>query len=139
MVRIEEIADKKHNYNLNLPRYIDSTEPEDLQDIDGHLRGAFHSGTLTATRTGTSKAWPITGKSCPPCMRYCSSHSRRPGYSHLRLPLAEVKLTILNHAEFIAFNDSVSKIFTEWRHRNTSHLRAFAKDGHPKGINRAYF
>jgi type I restriction enzyme M protein len=39
MVPLDEIADPKNDYNLNLPRYIDSTEPEDLQDIDGHLRG----------------------------------------------------------------------------------------------------
>ncbi len=39
MVGFEEIADPKNDYNLNLPRYIDSTEPEDLQDIEGHLRG----------------------------------------------------------------------------------------------------
>ena len=41
MVPFEEIADFKNDYNLNLPRYIDSSEPEDLQDIDGHLRGGI--------------------------------------------------------------------------------------------------
>src|SRR4051794_34558038 len=41
MVPVEEISDPKNDFNLNLPRYIDSTEPEDLQDIDGHLRGGI--------------------------------------------------------------------------------------------------
>src|SRR5881392_1846807 len=41
MVSVEEISDPKNAYNLNLPRYIDSTTPEDLQDIDGHLRGGI--------------------------------------------------------------------------------------------------
>src|SRR5271165_2557066 len=41
MVAVEEIAGPKNDYNLNLPRYIDSTEPEDLQDIDAHLRGGI--------------------------------------------------------------------------------------------------
>jgi len=36
-VALDEI--EKNDFNLNLPRYIDSTESEDLQDIDGHLRG----------------------------------------------------------------------------------------------------
>jgi hypothetical protein len=31
----------KNDFNLNIPRYIDSTEPEDLQDIDRHLRGGI--------------------------------------------------------------------------------------------------
>ncbi len=28
-------ADPKNDYNLNIPRYIDSQEAEDLQDIEG--------------------------------------------------------------------------------------------------------
>ena len=38
MVPVAEISDPKNDYNLNLPRYIDSTQPEDIQDINGHLR-----------------------------------------------------------------------------------------------------
>ena len=41
MVPVTEIKDPKNDYNLNLPRYIDSSEPEDIQDIDGHLRGGI--------------------------------------------------------------------------------------------------
>ena len=41
MVPVAEIADPRNDYSLNLPRYIDSTEPEDLQDIEGHLRGGI--------------------------------------------------------------------------------------------------
>ena len=37
MVSFEEI--EKNEFNLNLPRYIDSQRPEDLQDIEGHLQG----------------------------------------------------------------------------------------------------
>jgi hypothetical protein len=59
MVPVSEIADPKNDYNLNLPRYIDSTEPEDLQDIDGHLRGGIPSAT--------SMRSAITGRSCPAC------------------------------------------------------------------------
>jgi hypothetical protein len=38
---VAEISDPKNDYNLNLPRYIDSTEPEDLQDIEAHLKGGI--------------------------------------------------------------------------------------------------
>ena len=48
MVPLAEIADPKNDFNLNLPRYIDSTEPEDLQDIDGHLRGGIPERDLDA-------------------------------------------------------------------------------------------
>ena len=39
LVPVAEI--EANDYNLNLPRYIDSTDPEDLQDIDAHLRGGI--------------------------------------------------------------------------------------------------
>src|SRR6185437_6707966 len=39
MVSVEEI--EKNEFNLNLPSYIDSQQAEDVQDIDGHLRGGI--------------------------------------------------------------------------------------------------
>ena len=48
MVSLAEISDAKNDFNLNLPRYIDSTEPEDLQDIDGHLRGGIPNRDIDA-------------------------------------------------------------------------------------------
>jgi type I restriction enzyme M protein len=48
MVSLTEISDAKNDFNLNLPRYIDSTEPEDLQDIDGHLRGGIPNRDIDA-------------------------------------------------------------------------------------------
>src|SRR5262245_19680336 len=48
MVAHDEISDPKNDYNLNLPRYIDSAEPEDLQDIDGHLRGGIPKRDIDA-------------------------------------------------------------------------------------------
>src|SRR5690606_14653385 len=48
MVPRAEIADAKNDFNLNLPRYIDSSEPEDLQDIDAHLNGGIPERDLDA-------------------------------------------------------------------------------------------
>jgi hypothetical protein len=48
MVSLAEIGDAKNDFNLNLPRYIDSTEPEDLQDIDAHLRGGIPNRDIDA-------------------------------------------------------------------------------------------
>src|ERR1051325_2477369 len=48
LLPVTEIGDQKNDYNLNLPRYIDSTEPEDIQDIDGHLRGGIPARDLDA-------------------------------------------------------------------------------------------
>ena len=48
MVPLAEISDPKNDYNLNIPRYIDSTEPEDLQDIDAHLHGGIPDRDIDA-------------------------------------------------------------------------------------------
>ncbi|MDX8126017.1 N-6 DNA methylase [Methylomonas sp. OY6] len=48
MVPFDEIADPKNDFNLNLPRYIDSSEPEDIQDINGHLNGGIPERDLDA-------------------------------------------------------------------------------------------
>src|SRR5699024_4315238 len=37
MVPFEEI--RANDYNLNIPRYIDTTEEEDIQDMQAHLQG----------------------------------------------------------------------------------------------------
>src|SRR5438876_6415012 len=44
-----------NDFNLNLPRYIDSTEPEDLQDIDAHLRGGIRNRDVD----GLDKYWQM--------------------------------------------------------------------------------
>src|SRR5207244_13213590 len=46
MVSVEEI--EKNEFNLNLPRYIDSQQSEDLQDIEGHLRGGIPKADIDA-------------------------------------------------------------------------------------------
>src|SRR5271166_6128635 len=39
---------EKNDFNLNLPRYIDSQTPEDIQDIDAHLRGGIPAADIEA-------------------------------------------------------------------------------------------
>ncbi len=99
MVPLEEIADPKNDFNLNLPRYIDSTEPEDLQDIDGHLRGGIPERDIDALG---ERYWKVL----PGVRAALFESAGRPGYCQLRLPVAEVKPAIFGHAEFTAFQRS---------------------------------
>ena len=46
IVSFEEI--EKNEFNLNLPRYIDSQTPEDVQDIVGHLQGGIPDADVDA-------------------------------------------------------------------------------------------
>ncbi len=124
MVPLDEIAGPKNDFNLNLPRYIDSTEPEDLQDIDGHLRGGIPERDLDAL----AAYWQVL-----PSVRAALFESAgRPGYARLAPALPEVKPAIFSHAEFTAFNEQAIQRFNRWREENQPRLTGFAKDGHPK-------
>ncbi|MCC7098128.1 MAG: SAM-dependent DNA methyltransferase, partial [Rubrivivax sp.] len=125
MVPLAEIADAKNDYNLNLPRYIDSSDPEDLQDIDGHLRGGIPERDLDAL----GDYWQAM-----PALRAALFSTLRPGYASPTLPLAEVKPAILGHAEFSAFEEQVQRLFERWRAAQRPALLAFAQDSHPKAL-----
>ena len=126
LVPLAEIADPKNDFNLNLPRYIDSTEPEDLQDIDGHLRGGIPERDLDAL----GAYWKVL----PKVRGALFEAAGRPGYFRLKIPLAEVKPVILGHSEFAAFQQKATKVFAEWRKATTPRLTGFKKDGHPKAL-----
>jgi len=126
MVPVAKIADPRNDYNLNLPRYIESTEPEDLQDIDGHLRGGIPERDLDAL----GSYWKIM----PGLRAALFEKFDRPGYCQLRLPIAEVKPAIFGHAEFTAFHESATRLFTKWKKASTPLLKGFAQNGHPKPL-----
>jgi type I restriction enzyme M protein len=46
IIPVTEIEEKE--YNLNIPRYIDSQEEEDLQDIAAHLQGGIPDVDINA-------------------------------------------------------------------------------------------
>jgi len=48
MVLTAEIADPANAYNLNIPRYIDTSEPEDLHDLNAHLNGGIPNRDIDA-------------------------------------------------------------------------------------------
>jgi type I restriction enzyme M protein len=58
----------------------------------------------------------------------------RPGYCQLKLPIGKVKVGIFGHAEFTAFNDSVTKLFTNWKRASTLQLKGFVQEGRPKAL-----
>jgi type I restriction enzyme M protein len=126
MVPLDEIADPKNDFNLNLPRYIDSTTPEDLQDIDGHLRGGIPERDLDAL----GAYWQVL----PTVRAVLFESADRSGYAHLKLPITEVKAAILGHAEFAAFQKKATQHFHDWRTDAAKRLTAFDKDGHPKAL-----
>lgn len=126
MVSLDEIADAKNDYNLNLTRYIDSTEPEDVQDINGHLHGGIPERDLDEL----APYWQVI----PGVRAALFQTAGRLGYAQLKLPIVEIKPAIFGHAEFTAFNEAATAIFTNWKKANTPLLKGFIQGSHPKQL-----
>jgi type I restriction enzyme M protein len=126
MVPLAQISDPKNDFNLNLPRYIDSTEPEDLQDIDGHLRGGIPDRDLDAL----DRYWQVF----PAVRSLLFESAGRFGYSRLKVPAVDIKTTIFGHAEFTAFNVAITALFEKWKTAHTPRLKGIALHDHPKAL-----
>jgi type I restriction enzyme M protein len=126
MVPLSEISDPKNDFNLNLPRYIDSTEPEDVQDIDGHLRGGIPDRDIDAL----DRYWQVV----PSVRPLLFESAGRAGYSRLKLPPGGIKAAIFGHAEFAAFDSSVTALFEQWKKTNAPRLVAIKPGDRPKAL-----
>ena len=126
MVPVVDIGDPKNDFNLNLPRYIDSTEPEDLQDIDGHLRGGIPDRDIEAL----DRYWKVIAGVRAALFKKAD----RSGYSQLKPAAADIKSAIFSHAEFTAFNESATKLFAKWKSAVTPALKGLAQGDKPKAL-----
>lgn len=123
MVSVEEI--EKNDYNLNIPRYIDSQEAEDIQDIEAHLRGGIPIRDVDALQP----YWDI----CPQ-LRQSLFIINREGYLDLAVSKSAIKPTIYEHPEFVTFIDSMNALFKEWKNHSTQTLKALTLGCHPKTV-----
>ncbi|MBU2693136.1 MAG: type I restriction-modification system subunit M [Candidatus Eisenbacteria bacterium] len=123
MVPFAEI--EKNEFNLNLPRYIDSQTPEDLQDIAGHLQGGIPAADVDALQ----RYWDV----CPK-LRHSLFKKSRPGYFALTVEKSTIKSAIYEHPEFAAFIVGMNAHFAAWRKKTAAKLKALQAGCHPKEV-----
>jgi type I restriction enzyme M protein len=129
MVPLSEIASDKNDHNLNLPRYIDSSEQEDIQDLSAHLNGGIPDRDLFGAGSTLGPYWQVM-----PTLRATLFKPLREGYSQLQQPVAEVKTAILGHAEFMAFQTKATQLFDTWQARNEPRMKGLKVGDHPKSF-----
>jgi type I restriction enzyme M protein len=127
LVPHDEIA--KNDFNLNLPRYIDTQEAEDIQDIGGHL----HGGIPTRDVDALGDYWTI----CP-ALRAALFKANRLGYHDLLVEAAQLKTTIQGHPQFAAFVAGLEAHFKKWRSDAAVSLRKLRQDCLPKEVIREH-
>lgn len=116
---------EKNDFNLNLPRYIDSQQAEDLQDIEGHLRGGIPQADIDAL----SEYWEV----CPQLQQSLFKKNRK-GYVDLRVDKADIKKAIYDHPEFTAFIDGMNDHFKQWRKKAAKTLKQLSANLHPGDV-----
>jgi len=124
MVSVAEI--EKNDYNLNIPRYIDSSEVEDLQDIAAHLKGGIPNVDIEAL----SDYWKVF----PTLQQELFKKGTRAGYSAMKVETTQIKPTIFSHPEFSAYTRAVKRLFAKWQDGGTPLMKGIKKGGHPKAL-----
>ena len=123
MVGFDEI--EKNGFNLNLPRYIDSREREDIQDIEGHLKGGIPERDVEALEAYRAVC---------PGLKAALFQPLRERYFSLAVPIGGLKPVIYDHPEFAAFTRSMTEHFAEWKCRAAASLKALQPGLHPKAL-----
>jgi len=126
LVPLSEISDAKNDYNLNIPRYIDSQDVEDTQDISAHLLGDIPDTDIDALKD----YW----KAYPSLRTELFGKSKRKGYCSANVNKNSIKQTIFNHPEFTSFTKKMDKTFADWKNRNIDFLKALKTGLKPKQV-----
>lgn len=124
MVSVAEI--EKNEYNLNIPRYIDSQEAEDIQDIEAHLLGDIPNRDIDELE----KYWQVF----PNLKAQLFNPSGREKYSSLNVKQTAIKDAIFDNSEFVTYSKRITDIFDKWREKWTSDLKSISSETKPKKL-----
>ncbi|MBO9444162.1 SAM-dependent DNA methyltransferase [Phaeobacter italicus] len=116
----------RNDFNLNIPRYIDGSDPEDLQDIEAHLKGGVPNRDID----GLAEFWEVM----PGIRATLFGPNPRPGYSDPLVEPEEVRSTIRDHVEFAAFQTRVHGILDGWAGVNAPRMDGIQVGDKPKEL-----
>lgn len=118
MVPFTEISESANDFNLNMSRYIDSSESEDVHDLSAHVYGGIPNRDLDAL----GDYWEIF----PSLRGTLFKPSNRSGYSDLQVAPEDLKATILSHSDFTSYKSRVIAVFDDWYDAHRERLRAIS-------------
>ena len=111
--------EKKNGYNLNITRYIDSTDPEDIQDIYAHI----HGGIPAVDIDSLSKYWDVF-----PSLKAELLSAISDKYYSLNVKHENIRQTIYKNAEFSDYGEKLDEAFAAWKSKEYSVLSALDED-----------
>lgn len=124
MVSYAEI--ERNDFNLNIPRYIDNQEKEDIQDIEAHLLGGIPDRDID----DLEHYWSVY----PNLKEILFEPNDRPGYSNLKIDKDQIKEVIFTHDEFVDFRKRMDALFDEWKQTTIAYLKGLEAGNQPKEV-----
>lgn len=112
LVPTTEISAAENSYNLNITRYIESSDNDDIQDLSGHLHGGIPERDLDLL----ADYWDVF-----PSLRRTLFDEARAGYATLAVPKTEIAETVVRNDQYAEFlRETAQAIFGWWSsHRET--------------------
>lgn len=101
-----EIKNKHNDYNLNITRYIDSSDKEETQNIEAHIHGGIPAEDID----GLAKYWEVFTS-----LRESLFAEMRPGFYKLIAEKTEIRRVVYNNKAFSAYGDLVDKAYQSWK------------------------
>ena len=111
--------EKKNGYNLNITRYIDSTDPEDIQDIYAHI----HGGIPAVDIDSLSKYWNVF-----PSLKAELLTAISDKYYSLNVEHENIRQTIYKNAEFSEYGEKLDEAFAAWKAKEYPTLSSLDED-----------
>lgn len=114
---------EKNEYNLNIPRYIDTQEEEDIQDLNAHLNGGIPQKDIDALQ----EFWTVY-----PNLRKDLFTPIREGYAKLNVEKSAIKSTIFEHSDFMQYDTQLNSLFEDFKRVNLAKMNTISFDTKPK-------
>ncbi len=111
--------EKKNGYNLNITRYIDSTDPEDIQDIYAHIHGGIPAFDIDSL----SKYWDVF-----PSLKAELLTAISEKYYSLNVEHENIRQTIYKNGEFSEYGEKIDEAFAAWKAKEYPTLSSLDED-----------
>ena len=126
MVPLMEIESSLNNFNLNIAKYIDSSEPEDIHDLGAHLHGGIPNRDLDALKD----YWTVF----PSLRQALFRNNDRPGYSEALFDSSEVQTAIRDHKDYTEYERYVTEVVDAWCKQHKQRLETIAVGDRPNEV-----
>lgn len=124
IVPMEQI--EKEEYNLNIPRYIDSSKQEKIQDIRAHISGGIPETDIKSL----NKYWNIA----PNLKNKLFKKSDKEGYLELAIDKKDINDEIRHSEELLKYSKELKEKIAKWEKENKEKLQKINNDTRVKQL-----